>query len=281
LDVQEIGRGELALASMLDWNLWVGREEEVAAVRADAASAVPPVPAKPTWFYDLTSKREPAPVPAMPPTPAIIASWRAAVHQQSPEAVSPPTAAPLGGPYITVSPDSVSVSRDTPALGHNEVMSSSQLRNRSCDRVSVKSFSFSSMSPSHTMSSGVLGAHTQGSSSTILSSCLPGLTLDGRSDWDGSASVSGISPNSWVLVGGPEVQVMKGVAEEVEDSSSTTGSQSYNPKKRGSPLAADSLTQAQTACSHDWVDPVDHRQKKRKVGAVAVGGTLAPGSYIC
>jgi hypothetical protein len=101
--------------------------------------------------------------------------------------------------------------------------------------------------------------------------------LDGRSDWDGSVSVSGISPNSWVLVGGPEIEVMQGVAEEVEDSSSTTGSHAYNPKKRGSPLAADALAREQTACAHDWVDPVDHRQKKRKVGVVALEGTLPPG----
>ncbi len=285
LDVKEIGRGELALASILDWNLWVGREEEVAALKADATSAVP---LKPTWFSDVATRKETMPAPVAPAVPTI-ASWRAGVRQQSPESVSPSVTtlhSSIGVQYVTSSPDAMAASRETPTIGHGEAMHPSHLNYRSCGLVSTKG-SFDSVSPSHP---AACAATSQGSASTLLSSCLPGLTLDGRSDFDGSASVSNISPQSWVLVGIPEVQIMEDVVEEGEDSSRRLSvshlhlGQGANPKKRGSPLAADAIAQEATTCEHDWVDAtvVDiHAMKKRKVAVGVSGGQSRPRAYFC
>lgn len=285
LDVKEIGRGELALASMLDWNLWVGREEEVAALKADASSAVSTKPT--TWFSDVAAKKETMPTPVAPAVPTIT-SWRAGVRQQSPESVSPSVNAlhsSVGGQFVTASPDAMSISRETAALGLGEAMLPSQSRYRSCDRASTKE-SYDSVSPSHT---AACATNSQGSSSTILSSCLPGLSLDGRSDFDGSTSVSNISPQSWVLVGIPEVHIMEGVVEEVDDRPRRLSvahlhiGQGVNPKKRGSPLAADAIAQESTICEHDWVDATmadNHAMKKRKV-AVGLSGVQSGRAYFC
>ncbi len=262
--MREISRAELALATALDWNLWVGRQDQVEALRADAASAVP----APGGSASSSVAREQV-CTSTDDVPATITSWRAGVRQptSSPESLSP-AAMHCGGPglglIVSVSPEGMDKPADSSAP-HG--------------LAPLLEVSSASTSPEPAQAGHLSGTRSafflsQGSSCTILSSCLPGLTLDGRSDWDGSVSAAGISPNSWVMVTGatPDVQIVSGGDAAMEDgrpaaaavcNEGGSSSSGVNHKKRVSPLAAELLARdaQENACAHSWEAQVPKRRR--------------------
>ena len=218
LDVTEIGKGELALACLLDWKLWVGREDQ------DSNSDTSKEQDETTWFTAV-GQQVPISCKRSPEEQSVEASPAEVTTQCSSTDSSP---SHLAGSII-------STMDSAPRLGVPHAGSA----------FSSTAGSFAFVSPAQWQSRDRHTARTrsvENSSMAHLSTRMPGLTLDGSSDTSGAISPSSCVPTEkdgeiHVLVNGEEqfsVQITSSPESFVDQPRAR-----WNPRKRGSPLEAE------------------------------------------
>ena len=248
LDVTEIGKGELALACLLDWKLWVGREEH------DPESGIPSQQDETTWF---TAVGQQVPIPckrSLPeePTSTYVSPAEAATQCSSTDS-SP---SHLAG--------SIASTMETgPRLGVPHAGST----------FSSTAGSFAFVSPAHWQSNGRdMGRHrsAENSAMTTLSTSMPGLSLGSM---DGSSDTS-VSPANTPTEKEGEIHVRVN-GEEQFSVQITSSPESFvdqprvrwNPRKRGSTQEEEGHDLDITAFSQDGLKSIQGIQtgKKRRV----------------
>jgi hypothetical protein len=216
LDVTEIGKGELALACLLDWKLWVGREDQ------DSSSETSKQQDETTWFTAV-GQQVPIPCKRLPEEQSVTASPAEVATQCSSTDSSPS--------HLAAS--TISTMDCAPRLGVPPAGSA----------FSSTAGSFAFVSPGQWPSRGRHTGRTRSVENLAmshLSTRMPGLSLDGSSD------TSGISPSSLPTEKDGEIHVMVN-GEEQFSVQITSSPESFvdqprprwNPRKRGSPLEAE------------------------------------------
>lgn len=213
LDVVEIGKGELALACLLDWKLWVGRED------SDSASSDSGVSHDETSWFSAVGQQVPIPQQRRREDSLDVVSNVEEATQCSSGQSSPhqPEATP-------------SILGSAPHLAPRQAASTFSSTAGSFAFVSPTQW----QNPNHHAHHSVVDAASD--TASLAATSMPGLSLDGASD----ASVG--SPHSCIATDKDgEMPIQLNYEDQLSTSpqaysTSLTQTSQTNSKKRGSPL---------------------------------------------